>query len=347
MIDAGLGGLTFCSGTLVTPDIVMFAAHCIHPDNSGYTADAVAFGEDALDPARLVPVANCETHPGYDPGSQWLDLAYCRLAEPVTDVPIIPLLMGCEVGVLDEGDTVAIVGFGASSAVYDGVELDLQGGGLKRYTLMEVEAIDYADNDLLILGDDTGACFGDSGGPAFARLPDGQWRVIGAASTLHPDTPYLPGDDVCTYGTVYELGYTEADWIESSSGVDITPCHDANGTWDPGPDCRDFALEPWLGETTWEEGCPNGGTTGWVSTCGPAYGDEPQPPAPPDLSPPMDPDPVDPDPDPDPDPDDGGTGDAPSLDTPPPGRGCGCSAADSSAHLLALFLPWVVVRRRR
>lgn len=349
MIDIEQGGLPFCSGTLLTPDVVMFAAHCIHEENSGWTAGAVAFGEDAYAPERLVPVADCVTHPDYDPDSQWLDLAYCRLAEAVTDVPIVPMLMGCEVGVVDPGDPVAIVGFGASSAIYDGVGLDIQGVGRKRFTKMTVEEIDYVDNDLRILGDDTGACFGDSGGPAFAQLPDGQWRVIGAASTLHPETPYVDGDDVCTFGTIYELGYTQAAWIEGSSGTDVTPCHDPNGQWNPGPRCTDFALEPWLGEGSWSEGCPNGGTTGWVSTCGPAYPDESEPPTPPDLPPPMEPDPMPPPPPVDPDPvppDDGGTGEDPGLaESTTPGRGCGCGTAPGvpAAWVLILLPLW---RRR-
>lgn len=351
MVDVDQGFIPFCSGTLLTPEIVMFAAHCT--EQSGWQADAIGFGEDGYNAERLIATAECETHPAYDPGSQFLDLAYCRLAEPVTDIPIIPMLMGCEVGVLDPGDSVAIVGFGAAAGLYDGNDLDIQGGGPKRFTKMTVEAVDFAANDLLILGDDTGACFGDSGGPAFVQLPNGEWRVIGAASTLHPNTPYLPGDNVCTYGTVYELGFTEAGWIEGTSGVDITPCHDSNGDWNPGPDCRDFALQPWLGDGTWNAGCPNGGTTGWVSTCGPPFMDEPEPPIPPDLPPPMEPDPVPPPMEPDaipPDPEDtGGTGEDPGADddSTPPGRGCGCTADTRGARGLPLGLLLVPVLWRR
>ena len=32
--------------------------------------------------------------------------------------------------------------------------------------------------------------------------------------------------------------------FESDSGVDLTPCHDAKGNWDPGPNCTSFPLAP-------------------------------------------------------------------------------------------------------
>jgi hypothetical protein len=319
MRDEG-SGTGFCSGTLIHPDVVMLAAHCIDPEENDWLVGSVGLGESGWLPERSVQVTECQMHPEYDRTDQHLDLAWCRLAEPVTDVPIVPLLMGCEVETLGAGDVVTIVGFGATEGIYDGDGgVDISGQGTKRYTEMVIEELDLEENDLLLLGDDTGACFGDSGGPAFVSLPEGGWRVIGAASTVHPDTQYMEGDDVCIHGSVYELGFTQAKWIEDSSGIDVTPCHDPDGTWDPGADCREFPLEPWLDDGKWPEGCAAGANTDWVSTCGLPY------------------------------PDDSGTGGAEDPGSGLVGRGCGCRVDDEvpwpTPSSFALVLLWF--RRRR
>jgi MYXO-CTERM domain-containing protein len=60
-----------------------------------------------------------------------------------------------------------------------------------------------------------------------------------------------------------------AAWIESTSGVDITPCHDIEGNWSPGPLCRGFnAQDPGYGGDTWANWCSNVATIGWADTCG-------------------------------------------------------------------------------
>jgi MYXO-CTERM domain-containing protein len=70
--------------------------------------------------------------------------------------------------------------------------------------------------------------------------------------------------------------------IENESGIDVTPCHDVDGTWNPGPDCGGFALDVTSGAgLSWADGCAGGPTSGLGSSCGPPYGDPPdeQPPS--------------------------------------------------------------------
>ena len=74
------GGSAVCSGTLVHPEIVVYAAHCP-------LALAVSFGEGSvgIGLARVVPVDHCMKKTDADViGPD--DYAYCKLAEPVTDV---------------------------------------------------------------------------------------------------------------------------------------------------------------------------------------------------------------------------------------------------------------------
>jgi hypothetical protein len=72
-------------------------------------------------------------------------------------------------------------------------------------------------------------------------------------------------------------------WFEQDSGTDLTPCHDANGTWNPGPGCEGFPLQPATGGGAWPS-CNVGAVSGAASTCGDAYGD-PQPQPEPDPEP--------------------------------------------------------------
>ena len=90
------------------------------------------------------------------------------------------------------------------------------------------------------------------------QLSDGTWRVIGAGSRLHPESPSQePGND-CGFGAVYSTYAHLIDWIEDESGYDVSPCHDADGTWNPNFRCDAFPEDPGnpVGtQTTWNIGC--------------------------------------------------------------------------------------------
>ena len=224
---------------------------------------AARFGEDALeDPSRTVEITNCARHPGYE--SVWSnnDMAVCSLAEPISDVPIIPPLMGCEAEVLQPGTGVIQAGYGFSS-----VEPS-QGIGTKRWAPMRIQAYRWTENDIVLehTGDGT-SCGGDSGGPTYVRVADGTWRLAAVLSSGHPQTTVG-----CELGSVVERVDGLMPWIEEATGVDITPCHDADGTWNPGPDCGGFPAELFGAEDqTWKTGCTSPERSGFSETCGAAY----------------------------------------------------------------------------
>ena len=82
-----------CTGTLVHPQVVIFAAHC------GSNYSQITMGETLNVPKRKLATEFCKTFPGGGPGSG-NDFAFCKLQQPVLDVPIVPIVMGCETEIL-------------------------------------------------------------------------------------------------------------------------------------------------------------------------------------------------------------------------------------------------------
>src|SRR5258705_13251663 len=92
-------------------------------------------------------------------------------------------------------------------------------------------------------------------------MPDQTWRLIGGDWTS-PDWNSTNQPRVSTYTSVP----FHVAWAEQQSGIDITPCHDANG-WNPSADCMGSPTNPGEGVGTWATSC--GGQSMLISpTCG-------------------------------------------------------------------------------
>ena len=52
----------------------------------------------------------CQVNPQYSGSNH--DFAFCKLAQPVTNVEIVPILMGCETSILAPGTEIVLAGFG-------------------------------------------------------------------------------------------------------------------------------------------------------------------------------------------------------------------------------------------
>lgn len=243
------GNGSLCTGTLVNERVVMFAAHC------GSEPKKILFGEDISTPVKTVPTDLCMTSPEYSGVTdQAHDWAFCRLAYPVSDIPITPVVYGCETEVVKKGAEVVITGYGIQEQDGD--------AGAKNWAETFVRQVYSMKVDVGGLGD-PGICPGDSGGPAFIRYPDNSWHVFGIASTL---------TGTCGGLGTHALAWHAVPWIEAESGIDITPCHDQDGTWNPDFRCSGFySAEPGEGFGVYSTWCPGTPRNPASATCGAGF----------------------------------------------------------------------------
>ena len=243
-------GAAGCTNTLVHPLVVTTAGHCV--GNSTGAGRTITFGEtwSGAGVVRRVPVRRC--YNGTASGVRG-DFGFCVLAEPVNDVPIVPVLFGCETAILKQGQQATLVGYGRLSGT-------TSGAGTKYAVNVTINRVSATE---VLLGNATNsACNGDSGGPAFVKLADGTWRAFGATSR---------GSQRCNAATIYTLIHPFVPWMERTSGIDITPCHDADGKWNPGPGCRNFPMNPEASNGAWPTMCTSVQRSGLAATCGAAF----------------------------------------------------------------------------
>lgn len=168
------------SGVLISPDTVLTAAHSMFDAKSGAKVTAarvyVGRGSAGKQPVGQYRVKAIHVHPKYkftaNKHTSPYDIAFLKLERPVAlrGMKIIPPCQSKEE--IDEatvvGKKVTLVGFGRAR--------DKRSSGLKRQLTTEISVV--SDLRLFCSGRGKGPAPGDSGGPVFAKLKNGQLRVI-------------------------------------------------------------------------------------------------------------------------------------------------------------------------
>lgn len=207
-----LGGGS-CSGTLVTPRVVVTAKHCLQGTSLGSLG--VFFGNDSDGEGTWVDVAHYQNHSSGD-------IAILTMVEPgpVAPTPISAVALGNE----HLGIDTLLVGFGDTGGA--------GGAGVKREGWTTLESV---DGDIMYVGSSgSKTCYGDSGGPTFIDW-DGVRHVAGVSSFITESN--------CNYGssgnvrTDYYYDWLTAYIAEHDPASCAADGQCATGCPDVDPDC--------------------------------------------------------------------------------------------------------------
>ena len=192
---------SLCTGEVISPHLVLTAAHCLSPSEVGQGAQFIVFtGNDFSQQAQPGQVLNVkETHPNPAWDSNNLqgghDVGIVVLQNATTIKPL-PYLRNNAMTQTMVGQTVRFVGYGLDNGQAQ------TGAGVKRQTTTMLSDFDSV---LLHFNDGTHeTCNGDSGGPAFMTL-NGAETIIGVTDF---------GDATCSQGGYDTRVDTETAFID-------------------------------------------------------------------------------------------------------------------------------------
>jgi hypothetical protein len=165
-----------CSGTVIAPDLVLTAAHCLM-DRGAYRV----VGVDRAFRPRAVQAVAAASHPEFVPGTTprnqpGVDLAILKLAQPLGP-EFAPLAVGSTA--IGRGEAVDIAGFGITGEGRAGSAKVLRQVRLVSLGTLQVanRVVIVADGRRLAERTGAGACRGDSGGPVLSG-----GRLVGIVS---------------------------------------------------------------------------------------------------------------------------------------------------------------------
>jgi len=211
-VVAIFAGPGLCTGTVVSPHLVLTAGHCL-----AHVRDAsqitVRFGPEITSSGSPAGAASFGVHPEFcaECGNDIFDYGYVVLDATFSDPEgfILPITDQAEWDALmTVGESITLVGYG-EDPTSEGVSHRI---GTKRKVDTKISRLSPQGFEFFAGGDLRDSCEGDSGGPAFVRAPDGAWRLAGVTSR---------GSNPCGNGGFYGVPYPALEWVDEMTAVNL------------------------------------------------------------------------------------------------------------------------------
>lgn len=225
---------SLCTGTLIAPDWVITAKHCVSDGrDSGYAT----FGTTHDGKRYVYKKVVRHAHAAGDPE---IDLALIQLAEPVTGVQPAKLW---DQALIEEPAPGTFYGWGFDDTKT--AEHDTLPVGSVQIDTVPIIAVNSPHPDMTVYQIDflnSKVIQGDSGGPVFANSNDSLYGVL-SMRQINPTS----STSATTAGFFLPV-VSYADWIRDTTGADITPTDGAETSPQTSPtevdDQIDFPEDP-------------------------------------------------------------------------------------------------------
>lgn len=209
--DTTGGGVDSCSGTVIAPNVVLIAAHCVVNENTDAIEPDSGFrvytgGNDWTTAPWISGVDDINVYQDFSElttGATDYDIAVLELINP-TKAPAMPLASSSQTSLYASGESAVQVGWGVTSTDPDAAENDslMQATGVLQTASACTTADQISSGNVFDSGDQLctlppqgttqGSCSGDCGGP-LAVNNNGLWTEIGlttyGAADCDPTAP--------------------------------------------------------------------------------------------------------------------------------------------------------------